>query len=213
MSSIIRATQGKAVAQPAAFNFEDLSAQAAEYLDKVRAEAARILARAQQDAVKIRQRAEQEGRQAALAAVEQMVRTQLSSVLPALRQAAQQIQAARSAWLKHWEKAAIHLSAAIAGRLIRGELTRQPEIPLRLVREALELSPGETELRIHLNPEDHRALSGQVEALVAELAPLGRTQIVADPHVGRGGCQVETRFGLIDQRIESQLQRIEEELT
>ncbi len=213
MSSIIRANQGPAVAQTAAFNFEDLSSQATKYLDKVRAEAVRIVAQAQQDAVKIRQRAEQEGRQAALASVEQMIRTQLSGALPALKQAAQQIQDARSAWLKHWEKAAVHLSAAIAGRVIRGELSRQPEIAARLVREALDLASGDAELRIHLNPEDHRALAGQVEALVEELAPLARAQIAADPHVGRGGCRVETRFGIIDQQIESQLKRIEEELT
>jgi len=213
MSSIIRANQGMPIAQSAAFNFEDLSSQAAKYLDQVRAQAAQILDQARQEAVTIRQQAEQQGRQAAMDAVEQMVRKQLSGALPALKQAAQQIEAARTAWLKHWEKAAVHVAAAIAGRVIRGELTRQPELPVRLVREALELASGEAELRIHLHPEDHRALSEQVEMLVEELAPLARTEIVADPHVDRGGCRLETRFGIIDQQIESQLKRIEEELT
>jgi len=213
MSSIIRPGEKVAVAQTAAFNFEDLSTQATKYLEKVRAQAAQIIAQAQQEAVQIRQRAEQEGRQAGMAEVEQMVRKQLGTTLPALRQAAQQIQAARSAWLKHWEQAAVHVAAAIAARVIRGEISRQPEIPLRLVREALELAAGEAELRIHLNPEDHQALKGQVDELVQELAPLARVEIAADANVGRGGCRVETRFGVIDERIESQLKRIEEELT
>ena len=48
------------------------------------------------------------------------------------------------------------MAAAIARRVIRRELTRQPEIPLALVREALELAAGSAQVRIHLNPADHR---------------------------------------------------------
>ena len=38
-------------------------------------------------------------------------------------------------------------------------------------------------------------------------------EITADATISRGGCRVETRFGTIDQQFESQLKRIEEELT
>ncbi|MFQ5550985.1 MAG: FliH/SctL family protein [Gemmatimonadales bacterium] len=41
----------------------------------------------------------------------------------------------------------------------------------------------------------------------------GAIDIVADSAVSPGGCFVETEFGNIDQQFETQLARIEEELT
>ena len=45
------------------------------------------------------------------------------------------------------------------------------------------------------------------------MSGLGDAEVVADATIERGGCRVETRFGTIDQQFESQLKRIEEELT
>jgi flagellar biosynthesis/type III secretory pathway protein FliH len=44
------------------------------------------------------------------------------------------------------------------------------------------------------------------------MAKLGPVQLVSDETITRGGCRVHTEFGVIDQQIESQLQRIEAEL-
>ncbi len=49
--------------------------------------------------------------------------------------------------------------------------------------------------------------------LLAEFSALGPTEIIADAQISRGGCRVDTRFGVIDQQFEAQLARIEEELT
>jgi flagellar assembly protein FliH len=150
--------------------------------------------------------------------VEQVIQKQLATVIPALRQAILEIHQAKQAWLAQWEATAIHLAAEIAKRLIRGELTRQPQIPQTLIREALQLAvdPGRVpggEVRLLLNPDDHRALAGQVQLLVDEMAGLGETQIVPDAAISPGGCRVETRFGTIDQTFEAQLSRVEEELS
>jgi flagellar assembly protein FliH len=213
MSNVIRATDRNQGVVGVAFNFDDMATQAKTYLEKVRAEAVKIVAKAQKDADGLRKRAEQEGRQAAMQAVDQMVQKQLATVLPGLRQAVADIQHAKQAWLTHWEASGVHLAAAIAKRIIRNELTRQPEITLSLVREALELAAGSTEVRLHLNPDDHRALGKSVQVLIQEMSGMGSPEVVADPAVTRGGCRVETRFGTIDQQFEAQLARIEEELT
>jgi flagellar assembly protein FliH len=142
-----------------------------------------------------------------------MVRGQLATVLPALQKTVEEIHHAKQAWLAQWERSAVHLAAAIAARVIRRELERKPDIPLALVREALELAAGQSHVRVHLHPEDHRAIAEQVEMLAAEMASLGDAELVANADVSRGGCRVETRFGVIDQQFEAQLARIEEELT
>lgn len=213
MASIIRATDGNRATHRAVFNFEDMADRANRYLDGVRGEARKIVAEAQREAVEIKQRAKAEGYQAGQQQVEEIVRSQLASVVPALRQAVRDVQDARQAWLAHWEGAAIHVAAAIAGRILRREITDTPAFAAEKLREALELAAGASHLRIRLNPADHNAMDGQADVLTKELAPLATAEIVPDDDITPGGCRVETNFGTIDQQIESQLARIEEELT
>lgn len=213
MATIIRLTDPPHRSHGVALNFDDLAAQASKYLAEVRAEAAQIVDQARQQADSVRQQAAEEGAQAAVQAVEQMVAEQLAPALLALQQAAADLQRAKQAWLSHWESSAVHLAAAIASRIIRGELRRQPEITLTLVREALELAAGSPSVRLHLHPEDHKILGAQVPALIDAMSALGGAEVTADATISRGGCRVETRFGTIDQQFESQLKRIEEELT
>jgi flagellar assembly protein FliH len=213
MSSIIRATQSGHRTPGVAFNFDDMTLQANRYLEKVRTEAAQIVAQAQQQADAVRQQARQDGYAAGWQAVEQIVRQQLATALPALRNVIQDIQHAKQAWLTHWEASAVHVAAAIAQRLIRRELTRHPEITLTLIREALELAAGSSQLRIHLNPADHQEIGPRAEMLIQELSTLTAAELLSDAEITPGGCRVETCFGVIDQQFEAQLQRIEEELT
>ena len=212
MPTIIRTADPSHASRGVAFNLDDLAVQAGEYLAKVRAEAAAIVARAHSAAGAVRRQAEVEGREAALHNNEALVARQMATVLPALRQAIAEIGSARQSWLARWEAGAVRLCAAIAERVIRRELSRHPEITLDLVRESLELAAGSSHIRIHLNPDDHKALGAQVRSLVDEMAALGSAEVTADAQITPGGCRVETRFGSIDQQFESQLKRIEEEL-
>jgi flagellar assembly protein FliH len=100
----------------------------------------------------------------------------------------------------------------MAARVLRRELKADPQVPLPLLREALELSRGSAEVRVLLNPDDYAALRDEVQTLTAEFSRVGATQVIADPRVTPGGCRVETRHGVIDQQFESQLSRIVEEL-
>lgn len=217
MATIIKAAGPFRSQEGGAFNFEDVSVRAHSYLDKIRLQASEIIAQAHKDADAIRRKAEEDGRQAAIQAVEkvmeQKVGKQLATLLPAVRQAADQLIQARHAWLTHWEKAAVHLSARIASRVIRKELDRDPQIPVALVKEALELASGSADIQVRMHPDDVAALGAHVQTIVQEVGREGTARVVADPGISPGGCRLDTRFGVIDQQIESQLKRIEEELT
>jgi flagellar assembly protein FliH len=221
MSTIIKAATGEMNAsgvdvQGVAFQLDDIAGQAKWYLDSVRRQAERILQQAHKDAETIRANAEKEGRQAAMSAVgkvlEDKVAAQMATILPALQKSVESIEHSRAAWLKHWRASAVHVAAEIAARLIRRELKSEPAIALDLVAEALELAAGGGEITVRMNPEDHQRLGNQAEELVARLRSLGPAKVIPDERVSPGGCQVETRFGRIDQTFEAQLARIEEEL-
>ncbi len=225
MSGIIKATDSNNVVQCVAFNLDDMAVRAERHvqqcLEQLRVEGNKIVAKAKQEAQAIRKQAEMEGRTAGEAAgqaiieqiVERQLREQLATLLPALREVIEDIRHAKQAWLTQWEKNVVHLAIAIARHVIRRELAVQPEIPLTLVRESLELAAGSSQVRVHLNPADHRALGSQVELFIKEMATLTSAELVPDPQITPGGCRVETQFGSIDQQLEAQLARIEEELT
>jgi flagellar assembly protein FliH len=216
MAGIIKAAGSippPAKSAPRAFHFDDVGQS---YLDRVRGEAARIVAEARQEAVQIKARAIEEGRQAAIQAAQASLRTrldqQLVSVLAALKQAAQNIEHSRHTWQQHWEEHAVHLAAAIAARVCRRELSRQPEISLVWVREALEMAAGDAQIALRLNPDDHALLGTQIDTISKQLKGLGAVQVVADPAIRAGGCRVDTEFGSLDQQLETQLARITDEL-
>lgn len=199
-----------------AYDLTDMAAEADDYLGGVRREANKIVEQARREAEAIRQQAEAAGRRAAEEAIERIldekVAKQMKTLTPALQSAVAQIQEARQDWLRHWEAAAVDLAAGIAARLVRGELSRRPEITVAWVREALELVTGCGEIAIQLNPSDRQALERQVSQLSAAMHPTATVKLVDDSMIAPGGCRVVTEFGSVDMQIETQLERIKAEI-
>ncbi len=150
------------------------------------------------------------------AKVKQEVQIQLAgkleTLLPSLQSAVGQIQTAQQSFLLLWEQSAVHVASAIANRAISRQLPEMVDVPLRLLREALELAVGCSQMKIRLNPTDYETLEPQIETLISELAGAAETEIIQDIRITRGGCLLETSLGTIDQRIESRLDRIKMEL-
>ncbi len=221
MATIIRnnssaeATSGRPL-RAVAFSFDDMNDRANEYLEKVRQEAAKIVQQAHQQAEQVRRQAEAAGRaaaeQAAQVALEKKVAGHVGNFILALEQLVSETSIARSEWLERWEQSALAVAAAIAERIIRREIKRQPEISQQWISEALRLAAGAADVTLHLNPSDYELLGDHAEQLAQSLGKLAPTSVVADPTITAGGCVVETRLGRIDQQIESQLARIQEEL-
>ncbi len=200
-----------------AFDFQDLAGHADEYVDSVRREATKVVQQAQAEAAAIRAQAEQAGKQAAEAAIEQIlndkVAKQMSTLRPALDGLVTQLADARGEWLDHWDRSAIDLAAKMAARVVRAEVAQRPEVTVEWIREALQLASGSSAITVRLNPADFENLGAQVEQLADSMGKLTETTFVADPQVTLGGCLVETRHGVIDQQIESQLNRLVEDLS
>lgn len=217
MASIIKTTAADSGARPSTFNFDDMSAKADAYVKQVRDQAGKIVAEARKEAEKIRRQAEIDGLKAAQKQMQTMVEAEtarrMQTVIPAVQAAVAELKNTKSAWQAHWEATGVRLACRIAARILRRELTHTPELPLKLIREALELSVAADGIRILLNPQDLQHLGNQVTALTAEFAPTGRVEIVPDDRIAAGGCKLETRHGSIDQQIATQLERIEEELS
>src|SRR4029079_6632577 len=139
MSTVIKPGTSAQSVHRVAFNLEDISRQADQYLDQVRVKAAQIVVEAQKQAEAVRRQAETEGKQAAMRAAERVldekVGKRLESLLPALSLVVRELTDSRQTWLRHWEKSTVHLACAIAERISRRQLKVHPEITIALVRE------------------------------------------------------------------------------
>ena len=209
MVEIIKSTEITQVgARLAAFEFVGQSWHTGEMRRAARRQAARILWSARARASRIGADAECEAHRVQESQLEKQADTATSSLVTAAAEMCQQ----REVWKGDWEARLLPLAIAIAERLVRRELRCSTDIPLAWIREALELVSGSGPLRLRLNPADLRARRGSIEELLGQQGLTETVDLVSDDAVSAGGCLVETSFGKIDHRLETQLKRLEEEL-
>lgn len=208
-------TEGDPVRQDGS-GFVDLRHDIDARLTCAREKAEAIVAEAQGQADQIRLQAAAQGKQEALRVVrselQQDADERLKTALAGLEEAVRLTQQERSRHVRQCEGQVVRLAVAIAEKLVRAELTRQPDIPLRLVREALELASGSQRLKLHFHPDDCVTLRDGIGQLTKGLNDDIQIEIVSDADISRGGCVIRTESGVIDQQFEAQLARIQEEL-
>lgn len=127
-----------------------------------------------------------------------------NGVLNSLNQAVGQV-------TRECEGAMIALALEIAGKLV-GDLPISSEMVEAAVREALDSVEQTTHLTVLLNPMDYELLQ-QANAPVL-LTDVGGQQLKfqTSPQVTRGGCMVQTHFGIIDARRETKLEALKQSL-
>ncbi|HHK40796.1 MAG TPA: hypothetical protein ENJ50_00130 [Planctomycetaceae bacterium] len=224
MAHIIKSDSARKVAEadthvtrPVSFELPDWSERLEAMQRRAEEEAQAIIAKARQEAQAIRERAEREGRAAgqaeAAAIARQVAQQQMESVLPALRQLAEEVGQMRGTWQTEWDGQLLRLAVAIGSRLAGRALAEDPTITRDWIREALELVSAPGRLIVRLHPDDHAALQPHVESLRSALHPAAQLELAADPGIERGGAVIQTEFGEIDQRLSQRAARLLEELT
>ncbi|MFQ5732561.1 MAG: FliH/SctL family protein [Planctomycetaceae bacterium] len=226
---LLKARNCRGLGSRAAFNFEDIERRTREATERARREAGEILAAAQTEARTVRETAFEEARRAGLeqsmrdadeeieSRARQLARRQvdeeLKTTLPAVRELADALTRERERWLAEWETGVVRLAVAIAERIVRRTVEADPDVTLDVVRDALQLVAGGSQLRIRLHPQDQRRLGEFAGEFARKLADLTDVQFLADDSLSPGGCLLETEHGCVDARLETQLNRIFDELT
>ena len=225
---LVKANDIRPLGSKVAFNYEDLRKNCDEYVSRAKEQARQLIEAAQNEAETIRRQASEAGRRDGRAQglqdakdeidlkarelSEQLAAETLSTVLPAMTAAANMLQLERDRWLIEWETGVIRLCVAIAEKILRRKLEQEPEIGRDLILEAVKHVTGNTQLKLKLNPTDLERLGDYAEEVVRSIASCGEATLVADSSVTPGGCVIETQHGTVDARLETQLQRIADEL-
>lgn len=211
-------------ATPVSLVYTDIETRCDELLNLAREQVDQLILQAESQAEQIRHdaqrmghatgslQAEAEFETAVEAEVQHRVNERLQSLLPPLQSALEQLAEDREQLLLQWESAFIRLSLTLAERLLRRELAINPLPPRELIAETLQLAAGANSVTLKLNPADVEDITAHSDDWKQLLATPGGLKVVADRRVSRGGCLVETDAGEIDGRLETQLERITEEL-
>jgi flagellar assembly protein FliH len=118
----------------------------------------------------------------------------------------------REALLQAAREELLPLALSIARKVIKRELRECPEAVLANVRKAIDLSFRRHGLVIQVHPEDLALVERHVPQLTADFSGLGGLTVKTAEDVGRGGCRVASGSGMVDLRVESQLELIEQAL-
>jgi flagellar assembly protein FliH len=145
------------------------------------------------------------GFQAGQAAAEKELSAGVRAKVEDLAATISEIAGTRSDTIHRAETDAIHLTLAIARRVLHRELSLNPSAVEELIKAALEKLQAQEVYRVRVHPD-------QQEILKRCLEKTGRGQavtVVPDPNQSEGGAVFETSRGLLDASMDTQLDEIE----
>jgi flagellar assembly protein FliH len=107
------------------------------------------------------------------------------------------------------ERELLTLAMTLARQIVRRELKTDPTQIIGIVREAISALPvAARDVRVHLHPEDAAVVRHNLAPTESDRA----WQLVEDPVMARGGCQITTATSRVDARLETRLGAILSEL-
>jgi flagellum-specific ATP synthase len=122
-----------------------------------------------------------------------------------LSQAKASLQAHQTKMRALCEEDTVRISLAIAREIVHYELDRRPELADAITAKAVEMASGQGRVKVKAHPADCDTLRALLKTKFTNDADREQIQIAADQGLARGGCLIETEFGVIDARIDQQL--------
>jgi flagellar assembly protein FliH len=105
------------------------------------------------------------------------------------------------------ETSLLLLAVEAAGKMVAG-LPIDAQAVEAVVREALRQAEDTAEIVVQLHPDDLAMLREQHSPLLAGLPEVGPLRFANSAEVSRGGCILQTRFGLVDARRETKIEQL-----
>jgi flagellar assembly protein FliH len=109
------------------------------------------------------------------------------------------------------EEAMIALALEIAGKIV-GDMPVSSEMVEAAVREALASVEQNSKLVVLLNPMDFELMQKANAPVLLTDVGGERMKFQPSPQVTRGGCMIQTNFGIVDARRETKLEALKQSL-
>jgi len=157
------------------------------------------------------QTAFENGRRAGESALSEQLLQQRNETIELQRGILTSLQAALPKVAHEAETALIELALESAKKIVAG-MPVDAAMVESTVREALRQAEDSAEINIQLHPEDLALLRQHQSEILNGLPDSGPMRFTHSSEVGRGGCIIQTRFGLIDARRETKIEQLRQSL-
>jgi len=202
------------------FNVEDVQERARAYLAEIQQQAMQIIEEANKKAIDIAMAAHQAGLASGRAEIDDQVERRAQQIsdqrcktaIASCEATVQQLSGETTAWLTHWRNLTVELASQMAEKLVRRSMKDNEEVLRVWLEEAIIAMRDARELRILVNPDDFTVAGRFLQNLTKMIPQAARIEVIPDPEISLGGCIVRSMHGLIDQQLETQLQRLVEQL-
>ncbi len=183
--------------------------QAKEEARQVREEADNYLENARRRAEELESKAYNDGFLQGKKDGEELGKRQFEAMSNRLRSLIEALSQQGDTLFAKYETQIVRLALEIAKKVVQRELETSPEIVVDVVRRAAKEISEATSIKIMLNPKD---LDIVKEYVLNDIELTGGHQIEFTAHsdLKRGGCIIETEFGLVDASLEGRWKAIEE---
>lgn len=185
----------------------DVRQEARRLLLSTRREGELLIDKARREAEEIRARARAEGLVSGEAEAREEFRREVFPVIEILKHAIEELDAVRQLYSGQLETQIPTLTVLLTKKVIQRELQLDKSTIAGIVRAALERVSGKgREITLRLNPKDAELLANHRGDLLEGLDKIQGVLVESDVSISPGGCLVETANGLVDARLETQLE-------
>ena len=155
------------------------------------------------------QHAREEGRREAETAARQAAAQEIAALQHRLLQSIESVATLRPRLRLEAERQVVELAIAVARRVLRRQITIDPDAVAGLVRSALDGLSLREVVSIRCHPASTTSIQTGLERLGAPPA----LRIEPDPSLEAGAVLVETTYGVLDASVTTQLEEIERGFT
>lgn len=117
--------------------------------------------------------------------------------------------AARKSWLSTTQVQLLDLAFAMARQVLKAELELRPVAALPMLEAALAKLRGEEEPHLRVSPDLLPVLEANRARLLAAVAGARRIELEADPGLSAGDFVLQGNQGIVDGRVDRQMQVLE----
>ena len=129
-------------------------------------------------------------------------------VIESFQTAVDKLLSARAEFYSQAEKEMIELVMSVAHEVIGINTDQDPALAKNVILKAVEQLRLREKMTVRINPDDLAEAEKVKPELSRKVEDIEKVDFKTDSLVTRGGCIIETNIGMIDARLESQLESI-----
>lgn len=126
------------------------------------------------------------------------------AILRRLSQTLESLAQLRRTIIQQTEQQVVELALTLARRVVHREISLDPQLVAALAHVALERLGEQAPATIRLHPDDYATVMAQR----GEQWQGAQVTVVPDAAIARGGCLVESDFGMIDASVDAQFDEL-----